>query len=187
MTRRHKSPLRALTEEERMSLEHVSRATSVPAVQVERARILLAVASGQSYTQAAAGIGRKSGDAVSHLVERFNIEGLTALTPRYGGGYQIQYGYAQQERILGEVRRVPDRASDGTATWSLKTLQRALRRASDGLPTVSTATILRVLHEAGFSYQRDGSWCETGTVVRKRKAGAVTVKDPQTEAKKKAD
>ena len=33
---------------------------------------------------------------------------------------------------------VPDRDTDGTATWSLPTLQRVLGRASDGLPTVST-------------------------------------------------
>jgi hypothetical protein len=184
MTRRQKAPLKALSEEERRSLEQISRATSVPVVQVERARLLLAVADGQNYVQAAATVGRKSGDAVSHLVERFNVEGLTALVPRHGGGYPIQYGQAQQERIVREVRRTPDRASDGTATWSLKTLQRALRRAPDGLPIVSTATILKVLDEAGFSYQQNGSWCETGTVVRKRKTGPVTVKDPQTDAKK---
>lgn len=184
MTRRQKAPLRALRADERSRLEYISRANSVPAVQVERARVLLAVAEGKSYVEAAAAVGRKSGDAVSHLVERFNVEGLAALIPRHGGGYAIRYGPVQQERILHEVRRVPERASDGTATWSLKTLQRALRRASDGLPTVSTATILKVLSEAGFSYQRNGSWCETGTVVRKRKAGSVTVKDPQTDAKK---
>ena len=184
MTRRQKAPLKALSEEERRSLEQISHATSVPAVQVERARLLLAVAAGKSFTQAATTIGRRSGDAVSHLVERFNAEGLAALAPRNGGGYRIQYGPVQQERILREVRRTPDRASDGTATWSLKTLQRALRRAPDGLPGISTATILKVLYAAGFSYQRNGSWCETGTVVRKRKSGPVTVKDPQTDAKK---
>ena|SRR5579859_5321009 len=184
MTRRQKAPLRTLSAEERSNLEHMSRASSVAAIQVERARLLLAVADGKSYVQAAAEVGRKSGDAVSHLVERFNAEGLTALVPQHGGGYQIRYGVEQQERILREIRRTPDRASDGTATWSLKTLQRALRRASDGLPSVSTATILKVLYEAGFSYQRNGSWCETGTVVRKRKTGPVTVKDPQTDAKK---
>jgi hypothetical protein len=33
----------------------------------------------------------------------------------------------EQERILAEARRRPDREQDGTATWSLSTLQQALR------------------------------------------------------------
>jgi len=44
-----------------------------------------------------------------------------------------RYGGAEQERILAEARRTPDRVKDGTATWSLTTLQRALRQAADGL------------------------------------------------------
>jgi transposase len=82
------------------------------------------------------------------------------------------------------MRRQPDRERDGTATWSLSTLQRALRVAEDGLPSVSRETILNVLHEAGWSWQKDRSWCETGKVLRKRKAGTVEVTDPDAAAKK---
>src|SRR4051812_13136200 len=71
-----------------------------------------------------------------------------------------------------------------TGTWSLATLQRALRQAPDGLPTVSTATIWTLLHDAGFAWQRDRSWCEPGASVRKRKGGTVTVHDPDAVAKK---
>jgi hypothetical protein len=73
------------------------------------------------------------------------------------------------------VLRAPDRAADGTATWSLTTLRRALRRAPDGLPTVSTHTIWSVLREGGFRWGKDRSWCETGTAARKRKRGTMTV------------
>ena len=45
-------------------------------------------------------------------------------------------------------------------------------------------TILRVLHEADLSWQRDRTWCETGVVQRKRKAGVVAVVDPATAAKR---
>lgn len=64
-------------------------------------------------------------------------DGLAAVEPRHGGG-QPTYGPEERERILAEVRRPPEREQDGTATWSLVTLQRALRRAPDGLPRVST-------------------------------------------------
>jgi hypothetical protein len=79
---------------------------------------------------------------------------------------------------------MPDRDVDGTATWSLLTLRQALRTAPEGLPHVSTATIRAVLLAAGWTWQRSRSWCETGKAVRRRKAGSVTVVDPDTEAKK---
>jgi transposase len=153
-------------------------------VQVLRAKLLLRVAAGTGYWAAAQAEGRRSGEAVAHLVSRFNREGLEALEPRHGGGPQVGYGVKERERIIAEVRRQPDRETDGTASWSLSTLQRALRAAEDGLPSVSRETILNVLHEAGWSWQKDRSWCETGKVLRKRKAGTVEVTDPDTTAKK---
>ena len=89
----------------------------------------------------------------------------------------------RKRRILREAQRTPDRDADGTAMWSLTTLQRAIRRATDGLPQVSTYTIWCVLHEAGFSWQNDRSWCETGSVLRKRTAGVVMVTDADAAAK----
>ena len=185
MTRRQKDPLRPLTEEERNLLVGISRSYAEPASHVARAKALLAVAEGKSYTEAAKAAGRRSGDAVSQLVWRFNREGLAALEPGHGGGRRTIYAAAERERILAEARRRPDREKDGSATWSLSTLRRALRRAPDGLAGVSTYTIWKVLKEAGFDWQRTRSWCETGKVKRKRKSGEVVeVIDPDAEAKK---
>jgi len=184
MSRRRKDPLRALTEGERESLEQLGRATSAPAGVVARARALVAVADGCSYTEAARRGGRRSGDAVAELVARFNREGLAAVEPRHGGGFRVAYGPAERERILAEVRRTPDRERDKTATWSLTTLQRALRSAEDGLPAGSTYTIWCVLHEADLGWQRDRSWCHTGLARRRRKAGEVAVHDPDATVKR---
>jgi hypothetical protein len=184
MTRRQKDPLRALTDEEQAALERLSRSQSEPASHVARAKALLAVAAGQPYTAAAHAAGRRSGDAVAHLVTRFNQHGLAAMVPGHGGGPAPTYSVAERTRILAEVRRTPDRERDGTATWSLMTLRRALRTAPDGLPKVSTGTIRAVLIDAGWTWQRSRSWCETGTAQRKRKSGIVTVVDPDAEAKK---
>lgn len=186
MTRRRKDPLRELASDEKRDLESISRARNTPAEAVTRAKILLAVASGFGYQQAARSAGRKSGDAVSALVSRFNQEGLDALMPRRSSqsGFQSQYGSEGKARILCEFKREPDPERDGTSTWSLTTLQRALREAEDGLPHVSTYTILNVLHEAGYTWQRDRTWSQTGQAVRKRKSGKVVVMDPDAEAKK---
>ena len=185
MSRRQTDPLRRLDDAERMVLSRLNRSRSAPAAQVARARALLAVADGQSYTAAAARAGRRIGDTVARWVAGFNRGGLTALVPRHGGGHRVRYGVAERQRILAEVARPPDRARDGTATWSLTTLRGALGRAEDGLPGISTYTIGRALHAAGYGWQKGRSWCETGAVLRKRKHdGIVAVTDPDATAKR---
>lgn len=184
MSRRKKDPLRPLAADERAELERVSRAGSERADRVIRAKALLAVAAGARYTEAAQAAGWRLGATVADVVARFNAVGLAALDRQHGGGPAIQYGPAQRERILEEFRRPPDRERDGTATWSLTTLRRALHEAPDGLPQVSTGTILHTLWDAGYSWQASRTWCKTGAVVRKRKAGPVTVTDPDTTQKK---
>ena len=184
MSRKKKDPLRELTEPERRELESLSRSQSAPAAEVIRAKLLLAVVRGDDYQDAARSVGRRSGDAVSHLVARFNAEGLEALTPRHGGGRRPTYGPEATARIAAEAARAPTPEADGTATWSLSTLQRAIREAPDGLPKVSTYTIRRVLRESGASYQRTRAWCPTGKALRRRKAGPAVVTDPDSDAKK---
>ena len=184
MSRHRKDPLRPLTAAERKELTRLSRSLSAPAAQVERARALLAIAGGASYTAAAHQIGRRHNETISAWVSRFNRDGLAAVRPGHGGGARIRYGADAQQRILAEWARTPQREQDGTATWSLSLLQRALRQAPDGLPNVSTFTIWRTLHEAGLSWQKSRTWCETGGAMRHRKHGVVRVSDPDTAAKK---
>src|SRR5688500_1881055 len=185
MSRRKVDPLRPLTPAERATLAQVARPQAERADRVARAKALLAVADGATYTAAAAVAGRRSGDGVAQLVTRFTRCGLAALDRRSGGGPPVQYGPLERERILTEFRRPPDRELDGTATWSLSTLQRTLRRAPDGLPTVSTFTIFQTIHAAGYTVQADRTWCHTGTAQRKQQNGTVkTVTDPLATPKK---
>ena len=143
----------------------------------------MAIADGASYTAAAHQVGRRHNETISAWVSRFNREGLAAVRPGHAGGARVRYGAEAQQRILAEWARMPEQ--DGTATWSLSLLQKALRQADDGLPQVSTYTIWRTLHEAGLSWQKSRTWCETGVVMRKRKhVGAVRVSDPDAAAKK---
>lgn len=80
------------------------------------------------------------------------------------------------------MQRPPDREEDGTATWSLKTLERALRKK--GLLHLGASTIREVLHESGYSFQQTRTWCRTGYALRVRKSGTVTTHDPETLEKK---
>jgi len=184
MSRKPDHPLREITDTERHALTAISRSRSEPAEHVTRAKALLETSTGASFSEAARRVGRRSGDAVGHLVARFNDEGIAALAPRTSTGRPPTYSNEDRARILAEFKRTPDREADGTATWSLVTLRDALRRAPDGLPVLSTHTVLMVLHAAGYSWQRDRTWCPTGTALRKRKAGLVAVTDPDAAPKK---
>jgi transposase len=140
------------------------------------------VAEGQSFAAAANRAGLASGSTVTALVRRFNRQGLRVLTIAPGRGRRPTYDGAARAKVVAMAQRAPDRRADGTATWSLSTLERTVRR--EGLSAIGATTIRRVLHDAGSSYQRSRTWCPTGTAVRQRKHGSVTVVDPQTEQKR---
>jgi len=63
--------------------------------------------------------------------------------------------------------------SSAASPTARRTGQRALRKAPDGLPEVSGFTVVHVLHEAGFTWQENRTWCDTGVALRKRKEGVV--------------
>ena len=44
---------------------------------------------------------------------------------------------------------------------------------------MSASTIRAVLHDAGYRFGKTRTWCPTGTAVRKRPEGPVTVQDPR--------
>jgi transposase len=182
MGRLQQTPLRPFTASERQDLERIAKAASGRGDQVQRARALLVVSAGQSWTAAARTSGFKSRAGVALLVRRFNERGLAALRIAPGRGRKPTYDLRARAQIVARAQQSPDRERDGTATWSLSLLQRALRR--EGLAQISRDTIRRVLQGAGSSYQRTRTWCPTGTALRKRKTGPVQVVDPRTEEKK---
>ena len=177
-----KERLRPLTLAEQRELRAITQASSERVDRVQRATALLAVAGGATFSAATRVAGYRSPGAVTYLVRRFNRAGREVLGIAAGRGRRPTYGAAARAQIVATAQRPPDRKADGTATWSLSTLERTVRR--EGLPQVGATTIRRVLHDAGSSYQRTRTWCPTGTAQRKRKAGVVQVVDPQTEEKR---
>ena len=171
MAKPQKEALRPLTPAERAALERVRRATA-----------LLALAEGASFAAAARPAGYRSGSAVTALVRRFNRRGLAALAIAAGRGRKPTYATAARAQIVATAQRAPERQVDGTATWSLSTLERTLRR--EAFPRLGATTIRRVLEDAGSSYQRTRTWCPTGTAERKRKGGVARVVDPAPELKR---
>lgn len=177
-----REPLRPLRPAEQAVLQRIVNSSSARVDQVRRAAALLAVAQGEAVIHAARQAGLRSGTTVADLVARFNRQGLAAVHIAPGRGRKPTYTSEARARIVATAQRQPHRRTDGTATWSLITLQRSLR--SSGFAELGTSTIRRVLQDAGSSYQRTRTWCPTGTAQRKRKTGVVTVVDPDTEQKR---
>lgn len=182
MSKPQKEPLRELAEAEHAALQRIVHASSERVDRVRRARAVLSVAAGGSFFAAARDAGFRSGTAVTNLVARFNREGLAALSIAAGRGRKSTYDATARAQIVTTAQMRPDRKKDGTAAWSLSTLQKRLRK--DGLEHIGANTVKRVLEDAGSSYQKSRSWCPTGTAQRVRKSGVVTVIDPETEQKR---
>jgi transposase len=174
--------LRELSEAERAHLAALVRASSERADVRQRALALQAIAEGLSYEAAARRAGYAQGYTVSRLVQRVNRRGLVALEIAPGRGRKPTYAAADRQQILDTLQQPPERMQDQSATWSLTLLQRRLR--ATGLARVSRDTVHRTLRQAGYRWQRTRTWCPTGTARRKRKAGVVTVTDPETERKR---
>jgi hypothetical protein len=82
MSRHKKAPIRRLSGQERKEPTQICRSRVTPAVEVVRAEILLAVARGDDDQTAARSVGRRFGDAASHLIARSNAEGTAVQTRR---------------------------------------------------------------------------------------------------------
>lgn len=177
-----KEPLRVVTPEELAALERLARSSSERVDRVRRATAVLAVVQGQGFAAAARQAGCASSTTVAKLVARFNRRGLAAVSIAAGRGRKPTYAPPARACIVATAQRPPDRKTDGTATWSLSTLERTLRR--EAFPRLGATIIRRVLEAAGSSYQKTRTWCPTGTAERKRKSGIVRVTDPQTELKR---
>ena len=184
MARPQKEPLRPLSAAEAAQLQRSARASSERHDRRQRAQALVAVASGASFQAAAQQVGYRRSGTVSAVVARCNQQGLAALDIARGRGHPPTYGPAERARILAMLQRPPQRRADGTATWSLVLLERALRQEAAGLEQLSATTIREVLRAAGYTFQGTRSWCPTGTARRRRARGVVTVVDPEAERKR---
>ena len=166
MGRHQKRPMRGPTEAEKAELIRVSTSEVERVERMRRARALLAVAEGQSFTEAARAARMRSSSGVAAIVQRFHERGMAALDTLPGAGRRPVYSDAERDLILGEVQREMDR----TALWSLSTLEQALRLSANGAPRVSAKIIGQVLHDAGYTWHSGRhAWLRDGEVTQERK------------------
>src|SRR5713226_5843483 len=134
--------LLAITPEEKQDLERWAQSRTLPAGDVFRARLLLALAAGKSYRQIESGM-QTSAATIARWRMRFEQEGLTGLEARHRGSPPRRSTAAVQARV---IRRVQQKPNDGSTHWSCRKLAHEL-----GL---SKSTVQRILTQARLKPHR---------------------------------
>jgi transposase len=137
-----------LSETDRTTLTAWTRGTSTEQRYVERARIVLAAAEGQSSTRIAARL-RVRRSTVGKWRRRYAEKGLKGLTDTPRSGAPRQYNEATVQRIL---RQLDEPAPKGYAEWNGRLVAKALG-------DVSPDAVWRVLRQQRIQLQRRRSWC----------------------------
>jgi transposase len=136
-------------------LRRVSRRSSVFALR-QRAQILLA-SDARSSAAEIARVLRTDENQVRRVIAEFNVDGMTSLRPRIGGGRPKRIDDAAREQIRGIALARPRDLGEPGTRWSLTTLRRYLvRRRVVG--AISKEHLRRILQSMGITAQRTRTW-----------------------------
>src|SRR5437870_2847931 len=134
--------LLAITPEEKQDLERWAQSRTLPAGDVFRARLLLALAAGKSYRQIESGM-QTSAATIARWRMRFEQEGLAGLEARHRGSRPRRATAAVQARV---IRRVQLKPNDGSTHWSCRKLASELE--------LSKSTVQRIWARARLKPHR---------------------------------
>ena len=112
----------SLTTQERRALQGLARSRSAPAADVRRARLIMMLEQGLSWSA----IGRQlpcTPDYISRWKGRFDRERLGGLYARHRGRAPAEDAARLEARVLAWTRKAP---SDGSTHWSTRKLGKAL-------------------------------------------------------------
>lgn len=131
-----------LTPEERQELEQWAQSRTLPAGDVFRARLILALADGQSHRSIVQRL-KTSTATIARWKSRFEQHRVAGLEGRHRGSQPRTASPAVQARV---IRRVQQEPRDGSTHWSCRKLAQEL-----GL---SKSTVQRILAQAKLKPHR---------------------------------
>jgi len=129
--RRYRKVLR-IDDEQRAELQRWAQSRTLPAGDVFRARLILALASGKSYSQIESELGT-SRPTIARWRRRFQELGIAGLEARHKGSQPRMATPDMQARVIRRTTRKPD---DGSTQWSCRKMAAALG--------VSKSTVQRI-------------------------------------------
>jgi transposase len=131
-----------LSIEQREELTRWSQSRTLPAGDVFRARLILALADGKSWSQIEVEL-HTSRPTIARWKRRFEQEGMVGLDPRHKGSDPRKATPSIQARVL---RKTTQRPQDGSTHWTCRKLAAAV-----GL---SKSTVQRIWHQARLKPHR---------------------------------
>lgn len=131
-----------LTQEHREELTRWAQSRTLPAGDVFRARLVLALADGKSWSQIEIEL-HTSRPTIARWKKRFEQQGLAGLDPRHKGSEPRRATPSVQARVL---RKTTQRPEDGSTHWTCRKMAAAL-----GL---SKSTVQRIWRRARLKPHR---------------------------------
>jgi transposase len=113
--------LLTLTDEQREELTRWSQSRTLPAGDVFRARLILALAAGKTYHQIEAALGT-SRPTIARWRARFQQNGIAGLEPQHKGSQPRTATPAAQAKVLRKTGKPPE---DGSTHWSCRKMAQA--------------------------------------------------------------
>jgi transposase len=131
-----------LSEEQRQELQRWAHSRTLPAGDVFRARLILALAAGQSYSRIQTELGT-SRPTIARWRRRFQEHGSAGLDPRHRGSRPRTATPAVQARVMRKTLQKPE---DGSTHWSCRKMAATLG--------VSKSTVQRIWAQARLKPHR---------------------------------
>jgi transposase len=150
-----KVSLRALTTEERQTLEQLAHSRIAQARLVERAQILLAIADGRRPSQIAQQLG-VSRPTVYTWIHRFNEQGLHGLEDRPRSGRPHTYTAEQRAEVLAAALTDPKDLGLPLGCWTLDRLRTYLNEQK-GIG-IKRSRIGEILVDEGLKWRHQETW-----------------------------
>jgi len=158
---RRKQFVLTLTDEQRNELRTWAASRTLPAGDVFRARLILALADGQTYTQIKTTL-QTTAPTISRWKQRFEEFGVAGLDPRHKGSQPRVADAKVQARIARKTQQKP---ADGSTHWSCRKMAKAL-----GL---SKSTVQRVWAQARLKPHRLDSYMASNDPRFEEKAADI--------------
>jgi len=134
-------------EEERASLENMSRSGVMEARLSKRAKIVLCCIDGMKIKDIASKFDANE-NGVINIRRRFESDRIAGLYDKKRSGKPVTYGKDFRDRVLKKIGEAPP---DGCASWDGILLAKEL--------STSPHAVWRLLKKEGISLQRKRSWC----------------------------
>lgn len=147
--------IRAMTDEERKTIEPLSRSRTAPVRQVERARIVQWASEGQRVPQIAARLGVAE-NTVRNWLHRFNEAGLSGLLDEVRSGRPSTYSTDEVSVVVETALTKPDNLALPFGHWTLDRLEVYLNEQK-GI-AIKRSRINEILQAEGLRWRKDEHW-----------------------------